>query len=258
MSHAYEQIYGIGLLDDLHNYFPDVLYNPVRFNSVRDLLSYIQTTTQHRFDLYSYGRSLVMPAVAATTAAPAAAGAGSSAAAAAAPATPINRQTNNPFQTPITGVNNERLVGANGPLRIIRQRITPLTMLGTSLNFDEFDNSLTDNLLTSMLSNLIRTPVTQNFNEPVIVRPTEAQIAAATRVESVSAPMEDICSICQDDYLEENTQIRKISACGHFFHKRCIDEWFERNVRCPVCRYDIRTQGGASSSGGSNVATTSH
>jgi hypothetical protein len=26
------------------------------------------------------------------------------------------------------------------------------------------------------------------------------------------------------------------------FHQTCIDAWFERNVRCPMCRHDIREQ----------------
>lgn len=33
--------YGVQLLDDLHNHFPDILYNPSRFESVADLLAYI-------------------------------------------------------------------------------------------------------------------------------------------------------------------------------------------------------------------------
>ena len=49
----YERYYGISLLDDLHNYFPDVLYNSNRFQTVQDLIQYIQNETRSRFDLFS-------------------------------------------------------------------------------------------------------------------------------------------------------------------------------------------------------------
>ncbi len=79
------------------------------------------------------------------------------------------------------------------------------------------------------------------FNEPVIVRPTAAQIAAATTEEVVSENSEDgnVCAICQDD-IASGTIMRTINHCEHSFHKSCIDVWFAQNVHCPVCRHDIR------------------
>jgi len=29
-------------------------------------------------------------------------------------------------------------------------------------------------------------------------------------------------------------------ACGHRFHQSCVEKWLNRNVSCPVCRYNIR------------------
>ena len=29
-------------------------------------------------------------------------------------------------------------------------------------------------------------------------------------------------------------------ACGHVYHKECIDRWFERDVTCPTCRRVVR------------------
>ena len=34
--------------------------------------------------------------------------------------------------------------------------------------------------------------------------------------------------------------VRQLLPCGHLFHETQFDEWFQNNVRCPVCRYDIR------------------
>jgi hypothetical protein len=49
------------------------------------------------------------------------------------------------------------------------------------------------------------------------------------------------CPITLDEFREGDllTQIRR---CGHLFNQRAIQNWFSRNVRCPVCRYDIRTR----------------
>ena len=46
-NQQYDPYYGIGLLDDMHNYFPDLLYNPLRFNNVQDVLNYIPILDMH-------------------------------------------------------------------------------------------------------------------------------------------------------------------------------------------------------------------
>ena len=54
----YEHLYEVGLLDDIHNYFPRILYRPEEFNTVQDVLRYVQTATQRRFNLFDRGRRL--------------------------------------------------------------------------------------------------------------------------------------------------------------------------------------------------------
>jgi len=50
--------YTIGLLNDLHNYFPDILYADVnRFPTVQSVLEYIRFEARTRHDLYSNARS---------------------------------------------------------------------------------------------------------------------------------------------------------------------------------------------------------
>ena len=56
MSDSYQRIYDVGLLDDLHNYFPSILYEPERFTNVAQVLYYIRQRTQSRFNLFDYGR----------------------------------------------------------------------------------------------------------------------------------------------------------------------------------------------------------
>lgn len=44
--------YDIQLLNDLHNYFPDLLYNSDRFLSMRDVLSYIREVARRRYNVF--------------------------------------------------------------------------------------------------------------------------------------------------------------------------------------------------------------
>jgi hypothetical protein len=55
MADNYQTVYGVGLLDDLHNYFPRILYSPQQFQTVPDLLAYVQQTTRTRFNLFDNG-----------------------------------------------------------------------------------------------------------------------------------------------------------------------------------------------------------
>ena len=55
---SYERVYSVGLLDDLHNYFPRILYRPEQFNNFQEILSYVQAATQRRFNLFDHGRRL--------------------------------------------------------------------------------------------------------------------------------------------------------------------------------------------------------
>ena len=43
------------------------------------------------------------------------------------------------------------------------------------------------------------------------------------------------CSICQTRY-EENTIIRKINNCNHYYCINCLDRWLTTNNKCPQCR----------------------
>ena len=44
------------------------------------------------------------------------------------------------------------------------------------------------------------------------------------------------CSICFDKITGEDQSVLK---CDHTFHKECIDKWFEKSHRCPLCRNSL-------------------
>ena len=84
--------------------------------------------------------------------------------------------------------------------------------------------------------------INQTGFQDVIVAPTQQQIESATRTFVYSDNIELLnhrCPISLADF-EEGDEIRQIIHCGHCFCEETIQSWFRTNVRCPICRYDIR------------------
>jgi hypothetical protein len=89
----------------------------------------------------------------------------------------------------------------------------------------------------TFFSNLLRT-----FYDHIQVAPTRQQIEAATRIVNFSEienPLNNSCPVTLDRF-ENNSIVTQIIPCGHIFSSNGIDSWLQTNVRCPVCRYDIR------------------
>jgi len=80
------------------------------------------------------------------------------------------------------------------------------------------------------------------FNSNVVVRPTEQQIRNASRLvryRDIQQPLSDSCPIILERFNPDD-MVRQIHSCGHIFSYNAFNQWFNSNVRCPVCRYDIR------------------
>lgn len=82
----------------------------------------------------------------------------------------------------------------------------------------------------------------RNFFQNIIVYPTRQQIEDATQLITYNTNIENISSSCPItlDEFQNGDVIRQVKHCGHVFHEQSIQNWFRSNVRCPVCRYDIR------------------
>ena len=84
---------------------------------------------------------------------------------------------------------------------------------------------------TNLLNNL----------QDVIVRPTNEQIRFATEMilydSSLITQLQCPISL---EYFVTGEEICRIKHCRHCFKRSSLLNWFRRNVRCPVCRYDIR------------------
>ena len=80
------------------------------------------------------------------------------------------------------------------------------------------------------------------FNDPVNVVATPRQISRATThrlYEDIETPTNDRCPICLEVF-QANSEVTQINNCRHRFNRAELATWFETNVRCPVCRFDIR------------------
>ena len=229
MSSSYETLYGVQLLDDLHNYFPAVLYEGSQFHSVRDLLVYIQSQTRSRFDLYTYGRSHHTRERRSTSP----------------PLHPVNPRAHvhpAPFATPSPPLT------AASPIRV--PAIFEESVEDDLPSAETLLNSILHHLRPSTSPRTTHVPVYYSMNlglgqqnlEPVVVRPTRQQIQSATTVLQLTTI--EPCSICQDS-IQIGQNARKLNHCSHVFHEGCIDTWFGRNVHCPICRHDIREVTGA-------------
>lgn len=285
MSSNYETLYGVGFLDDLHNYFPALLYDSSSFGNVRDVLGYIQLQARNRFDLFSYGQreylsthpAPVPAPVPVPVPAPAFASqpdsvsrrvvrtsfAGMPAPTANPISTLLRRQ---PSLVPSHSIRIDNAMPNNvGPstIRENHQININIPNLFMDVQDEEADDeeeaspeqvaqeyTYVTNALLSLL-NLPQTALTRNYTtvprtmeqflQPVVVRPTAEQIDANTSIGNLVSDTEHACAICQDALTSEQ-EGRKLNACGHWFHRGCIDTWLERDVHCPVCRHDIREQ----------------
>jgi hypothetical protein len=202
MSERYERVYDVALLDDLHNYFPALLYNHEIFRTVQDVLLYVRERTQRRFNLFDYGRrqyetSMPMP----------------------------------PLRTPATY--------GHRPVEEVRVEFTPnmpTTRLDNSLS------ALLPLLRTLNLPVRARAvPVGgSGLYEDVVVHASQDVINGASTESTLEADMEDNCTICQDR-MRQGELVRKLTVCEHVFHRACIDNWLlSRSVICPTCRHDVR------------------
>jgi len=220
MADRYERVYDVGLLDDLHNYFPGLLYEPDRFRTVSDVLGYIRQNTSRRFNLFDYGARQYQQQ--------------------------NTRVPQNTFtrQTPI----------------VTRWAPTPAqSQQPTQYEFDltsEIDLAILTPLIRSLdrLSGLTSPPVIprqaiQRANganrfagifQDIIVHASQELIDSGSTLRTLSMDLEESCSICQDR-MRQGENIRRLNACQHEFHGACVDNWFlQRSVLCPVCRHDIR------------------
>jgi len=208
--------YAIQLLNDLHEHFPAILYNPERFQNVQDILFYIRQVANvnpyiNARDAYRRYNS------------------------------PIVLFPRGPYSG--SGAYSGAYSGVTGSTSSTSSSTSSTSSTSSIDSISSLINSVLNEMINANGSNVIsvNASVAEDFLERVPIRPTQEQISTATTLHISDGSHEDICTICQDD-IEINQLYRRITECGHYFHKSCIDTWFTSNTICPTCRYDIRGQ----------------
>jgi len=56
---------------------------------------------------------------------------------------------------------------------------------------------------------------------------------------STAAAVDCECAICLN-LQEVGDSVRHLPACGHSFHRSCIDLWLLRSAHCPLCKCSVR------------------
>jgi len=235
---AYQVVYGVGLLDDVHNYFPALLYDQGRFQTLTNVFSYVRSQLNNRFNLYAHGARLAQAQ-------------GQGQAQTAAPSSFSPPATYTTTTTPPPIIRSFR-GGAASDNEVMASASFLLNMLNLGL---EGEAGFTP-LRTGTLGPAPGTGGTgatggiwAAFRSPVIVAPSTAVLASNTSVLNASDVSNNlvgvVCTICQDTVVPTDI-CRRLNACQHVYHKGCIDEWFTRSVFCPSCRHDVREPRAAS------------
>jgi hypothetical protein len=211
--------YRIQLLNDLHNHFPDLLYNHQQFQTTSDVLQYvinIARDTSNHVNPYPYYQEQFQSS--------------------------LEHQPQYDRIAPLRQqLDNNRYNPISRPVQRIQRRRAHMNERGPDISLryisvgDEFN-------IENVISSLFGEQVSQQLNdflEDVPVIPTEEQISVSTTLKALDVDISDNCAVCQDQ-LKKEQETRTINHCSHMFHRECIDRWFETNVHCPCCRYDIR------------------
>ena len=221
MAGRYERVYDVGLLDDLHNYFPGLLYEPDRFRTVSDVLGYVRQNASRRFNLFDYGARQYQQNRSQSTR--------------------INNPPRNTFtrQTPIVPTWTPPVQPAQYEFDLTSE--VDLAILSPLLR------SL-DRLVGLAPPAIPHQPILRatggnrfaGIFQDVVIHASQELIDSGSSMRTLLMDLEETCSICQDR-MRQGENIRRLNACQHEFHGACVDNWFlQRSVLCPVCRHDIR------------------
>jgi len=238
---SYHQVYDYALLDDVHNLFPEFLYDNMIFPSdSNSMIGWVRYRMANLFpQTYRQQRALYLQHRAAA-----------------------QRDSyddwmflvNRPIATPPRPIRLREQVwpapapASPWPPAIAALLASPTAGWGGS-SYTTPSRPTNQFVTSANLGALLGT-----FFDPIPVNATPAEItAASTIIPHTEISQETICAICQDHDAasprssgaavsppEAAVSWRKLNRCGHLFHSVCVDNWFARNAHCPVCRADIR------------------
>ena len=138
--------------------------------------------------------------------------------------TNVNRNLH--FPTRRTGYWNNRNRNRNRNTRMSRRTTFQPFFFGSTTQ-----NILNDSLYDSSPNNPLSTA---DF-----LRETSRDTWHNTRL-LLDMPVLSRCAITQEQFNDDDI-VSRICHCGHVFNHTALLRWFQRDTRCPICRYDLRT-----------------
>lgn len=157
----------------------------------------------------------------------------------------IQRIINNNYDSVLSERSNRFNSSRNNVPAVARPTSIPITTNANHLSNILF--SFPDNNRASLFLDYVEPmneieQILENFLNPVPVQVTQNQIEHSTSqilFREILEPRNNSCPISLEPF-QENEIVTIIKYCGHIFKTNQINQWFETNVRCPVCRYDVR------------------
>lgn len=259
-SQRYEHAYGnIGLFNDVHNFFPELLYDTALFQTspvVRFFQDRVETLlpedyVRHRTNYRLFQQEQRRQNFRARFAPPPP------------PVPPATQPQVYRFgtqQTPHTTHHTTHTPPLPATPRQ-RQSTLPTSLLSIPLRFTTPESANNESALDILLRSLLGTTDIQSALgvaeltadlTPVPVTPSANVLRTNTILTSLEPAADVMCAICQshEQPTERDAQWRILRPCSHQFHRSCIDRWFSQHVHCPVCRHDIRESGNGNGNGG--------
>lgn len=236
----FEYAYGYSMLDEIHNFFPELLYDDIIFDEPRfhyfrhrmqQMFPRAYTRAFHEYGIYyaderqrafqTYLQSNGLLAVP--------------------PPPPQTTIHSAPFVSTLRGLSPIQIPPTVAP-SVTSSSLSQMnelvlepdaaTQLFTSFFNRSLDHPLTTSATFRILGNL------GGLFEDVPIVASQLDIESASSLCDLDRVGADVvCAICQDR--GETTPWRRLN-CGHMYHQQCVDTWFNQNVVCPVCRADIR------------------
>jgi hypothetical protein len=126
----------------------------------------------------------------------------------------------------------------------------PLTSRFFTRTYDSSTSTDADSSFVNLLMTTFLTAPNSTYSSSSRITPL--LLEANSRIFTYNGNIDldsGICSICTQEW-QHGEELRKLSACRHYFHKSCVDTWLNDHTTCPLCRTNI-----VCSSSSNNTAT---
>lgn len=87
--------------------------------------------------------------------------------------------------------------------------------------------------------------------ELLLYKNLEQNTETNTETTTETTTVNEMCSICRETITDDSI-IRKINNCNHYFHHKCLDNWLRTKNTCPNCRQKIVEETNETNQPGSN------